>query len=252
IHHLRMLRQFELNGDKELFEKAIETKGLELDVIRGADATIVVSEFEVSYLNEEIGPFASLVIPLIYEPFERTIGFEQRADIAFVGGYRHPPNIDAVKWLVEDIWPLMRQYNIGAKLHIIGSHMPADFQDYSDTDIEVVGFVEDLESYLSRIKLTVAPLRYGAGVKGKVGNSLRMGVPVVGTSIATEGMGLKSGEHVLAANTADQLARSMAQVYTDAELWQSLSTSGQARVLEQFGMDAAKSKLDFLVRSLIK
>ncbi|MEL6569298.1 MAG: glycosyltransferase [Pseudomonadota bacterium] len=252
IHHLRMLREAELSGDQAALNKAYETKQLELDIIQKADATIIVSEHEVDYLRDEIGPFPSVVIPLIYEPFERDKGFQVRQDIAFVGGYRHPPNIDAVQHLVEDIWPRFREHNLGANLHIIGSHMPADFQDYADDDISIVGFVEDLETYLSRIRFTVAPLRYGAGVKGKVGNSLRMGVPVIGTRMATEGMGLVAGEHVLVGEDTGSFAALMADLYCNEQLWNNLSVNGQAYVESAFGKNAARSKLEGLARGLIK
>lgn len=250
IHHLRMQRQSELSGDLNLMAEANRLKEVELATCRNADATIVVSDYEVSYLRNEIGPFPSVVIPLIYEDFERTKGFKERADIAFIGGYRHPPNIDAVYHLVEDIWPAVRELDINARLHIIGSHMPHEFQALSDKDINIVGFVEDLEAYLSDIKLTVAPLRYGAGVKGKVGNSLRMGVPVVATRVAAEGMGLVPGEHILVADNAGAFAKQVANAYTDAALWEKLSTQGQAFALDRYGIDAMRSKLHGLVKSL--
>jgi glycosyltransferase involved in cell wall biosynthesis len=106
-----------------------------------------------------------------------------------------------------------------------------------------VGFVEDLEGYLRNVRITIAPLRYGAGVKGKVGNSLRMGLPVVGTPIAVEGMGLKEGEHVLVGRTGQQFAGQMQRLYTDGNLWETLSSKGQAYVLRKYGLDAARTKL---------
>ena len=251
IHHLRLERQAELSGDPAIREMASNLKTVELDTIRNADATIVVSQFEVEYVRNEIGPFPQIVIPLIYEPYERKNGFAKRADVAFVGGYRHPPNIDAVRFLVEEVWPNVRELEIDARLHIIGSHMPAEFLEYADTDINVVGFVEDLESYLDNIKLTVAPLRYGAGVKGKVGNSLRMGVPVVATPIAAEGMGLIDGKHVLTAPDAHGIAAQIGRLYSQDTLWNKLSSQGQAHVMEHFGTEPAKRKLASVCKSVI-
>ncbi|WP_158586598.1 glycosyltransferase [Henriciella mobilis] len=251
IHHLRLQRESELNGSEETARLAEDLKQLELQCIQRADATIVVSDYEVEYLRNEVGPFPDVVIPLIYEPFERTTGFADRMDVAFVGGYRHPPNIDAVHYLVEDIWPKVRALEIGATLHIIGSHMPADFNELSAPDISIVGFVDDLESYLSNIRLTVAPLRYGAGVKGKVGNSLRMGVPVVASGVAAEGMGLRNKQHAAIENGAAAIARAIARVYQDEEEWEALSRAGQAYVQELFGREAAKRKLQELVRGLV-
>lgn len=252
LHHLRMERQFELNGDTALEVEAYHMKKLELDVIQSSDATILVSEFEEKYLRDEIGHFPSIIIPLIYEEYERINGFADRTDIAFIGGYRHQPNIDAVRYLVEDVWPRFRAHQTGARLHIIGSHMPAEFQKYASDDIAIVGFVEDLEAYLDNVRLTVAPLRYGAGVKGKVGNSLRMGVPVIATPIAAEGMGLIDGKHVLVGHDSASLAEHMARAYSDENIWESLSQKAKEHVQTSFGIETARHKLESLVRSLTK
>ncbi|MGB3627728.1 MAG: glycosyltransferase, partial [Henriciella sp.] len=250
IHHLRLQRQSELSGDLDLLAEANRLKEIELATCRNADATIVVSDYEVGYLRNEIGPFPSVVIPLIYEDFERKKGFKERTDIAFIGGYRHPPNIDAVHHLVEDVWPAVRELEIDARLHIIGSHMPHEFQAFSDKDINVVGFVEDLESYLENIRLTIAPLRYGAGVKGKVGNSLRMGVPVVATRVAAEGMGLVDGEHILVADNTIGFAQQIGKAYADEKLWEKLSVQGQNFALGKYGIGTTRAKLQNLVQSL--
>ena len=251
IHHLRLERQFELEGDPELRDQAAHYKNLELSVTQQADATIVVSEYEVDYLTNQIGPFPNIVLPLIYAPFERDKGFSERQDIAFVGGYRHPPNIDAVEHLIETIWPLFRELDTGANLHIIGSHMPSSFMSYADEDIRVVGFVEDLEEYLSKIRLTVAPLRYGAGVKGKVGNSLRMGVPVVATNIAAEGMGLKNEQHLLVAPDASGFSQAMSKLYTDETLWERLSNEGKSHVERKFGLESARRTIKQMCETLL-
>ena len=251
VHHLRLERQAELGADAELLTEAEEVRNIELAAIQHADATIIVSEHERQHLVDEIGPFGHITLPLIYEPYERDNGFEARQDIAFVGGFRHPPNIDAVHYLIEEIWPAVRKLALNIRLHIVGSHMPSAFLDLADDDIQIVGYVENLEDYLKRIRLTVAPLRYGAGVKGKVGNSLRMGVPVVGSEVALEGMGLRPDEHVLTANSAQDFAAQVKRLYTDPELWEFISRQGQRAVLERFGTQSASHKLGNLVRALL-
>ena len=251
LHHLRMLREAELESDNEKLADAYGMRERELAMIRSADATILVSEFETTYVRDEVGPFSHVHLPLIYAPFERTVGFEERSGVAFVGGFRHPPNVDAVNFLCKEVWPLVRASELDIDLQIIGSAMPSSFDELAADDIHMVGFVEDLESHLSSVRVTVAPLRYGAGVKGKVGNSLRMGVPVVGTPMATEGMGLKNGEHVLTAPNASGIAREIIRLYEQKDLWETLSTEGQGFVLDAFGIEAARRKLEALCRVLI-
>lgn len=243
LHHLRMQREYELTRNTDLLDPIWKMRELELGTIRKADATILVSEFEIDYLLNEIGPFPSVLLPLIYEDYVNPPPFEGRTDIAFVGGFRHPPNLDAVQFLVEEIWPRFRERDTGAKLHIIGSHMPADMQELASEDIILVGFVENLEAYLANIKITVAPLRYGAGVKGKVGNSLRMGVPVVATSVASEGMGLIDGAHLLVADQSGDFAERMVDLYANETVWTELAESGKAFVMDRFGYESAKRRL---------
>ncbi|MEO1102110.1 MAG: glycosyltransferase, partial [Pseudomonadota bacterium] len=251
LHHLRAQREAETLGEPTLAHQADTVKHDEIKAIRIADLTILTSQHEVAYLRDEIGPFAHVHLPLIYEPYERRNGFEARKDIAFVGGFRHPPNVDAVDYLVGEIWPLVRGKLAGARLHIIGSDMPRAVMDHACEDILVAGFVADLEAYLETIRLTVAPLRYGAGVKGKVGNSMRLGVPTVVTPVAAEGMGLVDGKHTLTASEPHAFAEAIARAYGDSALWQRLSKDGQAFVDDAFGIEAARTRLAAMCRALM-
>jgi GT2 family glycosyltransferase/glycosyltransferase involved in cell wall biosynthesis len=251
IHHLRMFRQYDLEQDNSLLEAAFQMKQVELNAIRKSDVALIVSKAEVEYISGEIGPFPHVVLPLIYEPYTPKTSYGARKDIAFVGGFRHSPNVDAVEFLINEIWPLVRNKRIGAKLHIIGSHMPKAFSRFSCEDILPIGYVEDLETYMESIRISVAPLRYGAGVKGKVGNSLRMGVPVVGTPIAVEGMGLKPDVHVKVGRTPGEFANAIGELYGDEAKWARMASSGREHVMHAFGTRAAKQTLNSVIKALL-
>ena len=251
LHHLRLRRQFEHSGDVEVARRAYEEKQKELNAVQTSDLTLLVSEFEKQYLTREIGPFPVEIIPLIYEEIEEVAPFKERADFAFVGGFRHTPNLDAVDYLVNQIWPEYLKRGGTGKLYIIGSHMPAEIKEIDQEGVISVGFVEDLESFLSGVKATLAPLRYGAGVKGKVGNSLRQGVPVVASQIAAEGMGLKYDEEILVSDIVPEFVEHMLKVETDEAVWNALSTSGREAANRKFGYQAAKKKLSRIVKTLI-
>lgn len=253
LHHLRMLRQSEQTGDKALLEDAYEMNRIELAAIAAADATLLVSETEASFIREEIGPFAHVVIPLIYPPYIRSSGYSARRDVAFVGGFRHTPNVDAVQYLAGEIWPKVRELPgmEGVKLHIIGSDMPADVRALGTSDILTVGFVKDIESYLEGLRLTVAPLRYGAGVKGKIGNSLRLAVPVVATPLAIEGMHIEDGRHALVAADPTTFAESISRLYCDEALWEQLSTEGKRLAEARFGLEPATERFRLVCNTLI-
>ncbi|MEM9224173.1 MAG: glycosyltransferase [Pseudomonadota bacterium] len=251
LHHLRAHREAELAGDPEMAKEANRIRRAELNAIAAADLTIVTSEHEIQYLRDEIGPFPHLHLPLIYEPYVPRHGFEERRDVAFVGGFRHPPNVDAVAFLMEEIWPRVRDRLAGARLHIIGADMPSSVREYASEDVVVAGFVGDLEAYLETIRLTVAPLRYGAGVKGKVGNSMRLGIPAVVTPVAAEGMGLTDGTHTLTASDPQAFAEAICRLYPDKPLWERLSQNGRAFVEQNFGMDLARRRLETMCRALM-
>ncbi len=251
LHHLRLHRQNEQERSNELQLVVDDMKAVEFSAVQNAEATILVSSYEAKYLQDEIGPFPHIVLPLIYPPVESKSPYEKRADIAFIGGYKHPPNIDAVKYLVEEVWPVFRELKTGASLHIIGSDMPPEFAKYAADDIKIIGFVADLEDYLGHVRLTVAPLRYGAGVKGKVGNSLRLGVPCVATPVAAEGMGLEPDKNIMVGRTPEEIAVALQTAYTHEDVWTRLSDAGQKYANREFGIESARAKLAALCATLI-
>src|SRR5262245_63779359 len=105
------------------------------------------------------------------------------------------------------------------------------------SDVIVTGYVEDLGAVLDRLRLTVAPVRYGAGIKNKITTSLSHGVPCVATTVGAEGMGLVDGQEVLIADTPEVLAEAVVRVYTDGVLWNRLSTGGLQFVRTHFSFE---------------
>jgi len=164
---------------------------------------------------------------LIRNESHREGGFKGRQDIAFIGGYKHPPNVDAVHWLVKEVWPAISKAVPDATLRICGSHMPKEFYEYASDSISIDGFIPDLEEFLAGLKLTIAPLRFGAGLKGKVASSIGAGVPCVGTDIAFEGMAEKGLKAIkFEANTAEAFAKHCAALYLNEKKWEKASVAG--------------------------
>lgn len=231
LHFLRERREAELRGDEAGLANASRTETLEVKLIHSADATIVVSQTEATLL-QQLAPKANVVaIPLIRDyPAVRTVEFDRRAGIGFIGGYAHQPNVDAAIWFLDNVWRQVRAALPGVTFHVIGANLPKKLSDRADPDVEYVGFVADLPVWLDRLRLTVAPLRYGAGAKGKVVTSLGYGVPCVGTPIAIEGMGLVDGREVVVAETAEQFAVEVVKLYKDENRWTRMSDAGLAHV----------------------
>ena len=244
LHYLRLRRQYELDGKSATRDMAEHAYQEESQVIAKSDLTIVVSEVEVATLAEEMPSAKVALISNVHDVGDTKAQFEGRQGILFVGGFQHPPNIDAVEYYGNEIWPLVRAARPEAETIIIGSRMPDSLKKWgAQQGLTMLGFVEDLTPHYEQCRLSVAPLRYGAGVKGKVNQALSFGLPVVGSPAAVEGMGLVHGENVMSAATPRAFADAILAVYDDAELWQSLSDNGRASLEGRFTSQVATSAL---------
>ncbi|HFD86281.1 MAG TPA: glycosyltransferase [Gammaproteobacteria bacterium] len=248
LHYLRMEREAGLQNNKRKKKAAADMKQRELASIRSVDATIVHSTTEQEILQPLV-PDASLhVYPLIMNTRGTNAGFAERKDIVFVGGYQHSPNVDAVQYFVNEVMPLLKSSLPGIRFYAVGSKPPKEIQALARDDVIVTGFVEDLSSLLDKIRVSVAPLRYGAGIKGKIGTAMAVGLPVVVTSLAAEGMSLTDGENVLIADGAKKISDAIVKVYRDESEWQRLSRNGLAFADRNWGAAAAwKTLADILL-----
>lgn len=241
LHYLREQRAAALAKDAALERAARHTRALELDIINRSDLTIVVSEPERALLAQD-APHAQVeVLSNLHQLAGSGLSFTQRRDLVFVGGFRHPPNVDAVRWFVEEIFPSVRAAEPGIRFHCIGGHVPAAVASLaSHAGVAVHGHVPDIEPYMQGCRIALAPLRYGAGVKGKVNLSMAHGQPVVATAVAVEGMHLRDGHDVLVGDTAEAFAAAVLRLYRDQALWEQLSANGLENVQRHFSLDAAR------------
>lgn len=244
LHYLREQREAELAQRDDLHKQAAVTREKELDLMRRCDVTLVVSPVEQSLLAGEVPEAQVEVLSNVHEVFGRRAEFSARADLMFVGGYQHPPNVDAVMWFADEILPLIRAEDPTIRFHIIGSKAPESIAKLAERDgIVFHGFVEDIEPLLDGIRIAVAPLRWGAGVKGKVNMSMSYGQPVVATPIAIEGMYAEPERDVLVADNAADFAAAVLRLYHDETLWQQISDNGLLNVETHFSFDAARTAL---------
>ena len=243
LHFLREEREAEVTGSAEIAERAARTRREELALVEASDTTLVVSPIEQDLLAHLVPGTDVRIVSNIHHVHGSARGWTDRQGLLFVGGFQHLPNVDAVRWLVEDIFPRVRARIDGIELHLVGSRMPAQVREIDVPGVRVHGFVEDLEPFLAGCRVSVAPLRYGAGVKGKVNQAMAHGLPVVATACAAEGMFLAHGQDVLVADSADQFAAEVVRLHEDAELWARLSAGGLANVEAHFSRAAARSAL---------
>jgi GT2 family glycosyltransferase/glycosyltransferase involved in cell wall biosynthesis len=247
LHFLRQDREADLVGDAELKRQAEEQCDLEYDLIDQADETWVVSPAEQELLRLARPQNAIEVVSNIVDVPGSAVPFSIRRDLLFIGSFQHPPNVDAILYFTREIFPLVRRELPGAKFFIIGDKAPPEVMAQADEEVIVAGFQPDVSSYFNNIKLSVAPLRYGAGVKGKINQSMGFGVPVVATSIAAEGMNLRSGEDILVEDEPARFAVALVELYTSEALWNRLSANSVVRTRELYSTEAARAQLERLL-----
>jgi glycosyltransferase involved in cell wall biosynthesis len=252
LHFLRDQRQAELNGQLHAFVEAKRREPQELRVIRAADAAVLLSDFEYDYVGRHAPDARRFFIPLALPVPGRLAPYEGRAGVLFVGGFRHAPNVDAVRFLCGAIWPRVRRLLPDARLFVVGADPPGDIAAFHapSEGIEIMGHVEDLTDLYRNVRVTVAPLRFGAGLKGKVVASLAVGLPCVVTSIAAEGMPDGSADPIAVADDADGFARAIADIHADPKRWYRMSDAGIAYARANFSIETITEKVRKLLESL--
>lgn len=248
LHFLRLRRLAELDPSAANSQAAEEAYAKEMAIMEACDVTLVVSPVEQELLARERPSLDVRIFTNIHDVADEVPAFDARNGIMFVGGYRHPPNVDAVLWYVAEVLPKLKQMLPGVKTHIIGSNAPESITRLADEALEVVGFVPDMTPWLQRVRVSISPLRYGAGVKGKINQAMSHGLPVVGTSPSVEGMYLEDGLEVLVADDPTDFAEAIRRLHTDAALWNRLSVASLENVRRHFSSDAAWAVMDGLFR----
>ena len=247
LHYLRERRAAELAGDPAALRAADATRSRELQLINAADATLVVSGIERELLATDAPNAQVQVLSNLHHVADDGPGWDARCDLLFVGGFRHPPNVDAVQWFVGEVLPRIRNALPGITFHCIGGDVPDAIARLAATPgVRIHGHVPELAPWLDGCRISVAPLRYGAGVKGKVNQAMAHGLPVVATSAAVEGMHLQGGVDALVADDAAAFAEAVIRLHGDAVLWEQLAQNGRHNVATHFSLDAARNT----VRSL--
>lgn len=192
LHYLRTLREAELNNDQSLKLQADDWKRREYAIFRKVDKVFYPSNIEVMEIKS-LSPetdVSALPLFLLEEPELNQYKHESRNDLLFVGGFGHPPNVDAVQWFIQAVMPHLLAKQPELKLNIVGSNVPDAIKNLVSEHVIVHGFLSDdaLSELYKKVRVVVVPLRFGAGVKGKVLEALQAGVPIVTTSIGAEGI----------------------------------------------------------------
>lgn len=240
LHFIRMKREGKLLNKKHLLKYAAKSRLIELENSRRSDCTVVVSTNERDQLQSCLPESRINFLPLVFS--EQGANQKKphfgKTDMVFIGNFNHTPNADGVRWFVTEIFPLILCKLPDARFHIVGANPPKDIAELSSESVIIHGFVDDLDALLSKMSISVVPLRFGAGMKGKVGSALRCGLPVVSTSIGCEGMSLSAGEGTIIADNSDEFSDAVIRALSSQTLWNELSEKGKTACEKLWGKQA--------------
>ncbi|EHH68895.1 glycosyltransferase [Gluconobacter morbifer] len=247
LHYLREMRRYELEGSIWALQESQRLKPMELKIFDVVDHVLTPSREEKRDIFAEV-PHANVTVvpPYLFGDTDLTdapADFASRRDLIFVGGFDHTPNVDAAVWLGQEIMPLVWEKHPDSTLWIVGNVPPPNVQALASERVKVTGFVPELEPYFEKARVSVNPLRYGAGVKGKIVTSLQAGIPVVTTTCGNEGIQLADGEEALIADTSEDIAQAVIRLLDDEALCRTLIRSGAEVVRMRFSASRAREIL---------
>jgi glycosyltransferase involved in cell wall biosynthesis len=228
-----------------------ENKRNELASYRQADALIVITPEDKGALEACEGMPRLFLIPIIVPVKSR--GHRLRGKEAlFVGGFKHYPNVDGILWFVTEVWPSIRAESPDATITVVGSHVPASVEDLRRVEgVDVVGYVPRTEPYLERAAVSVAPVRFGGGMKGKVVEAMASGLAVVTTSTGAQGLGAISGRHLIVADEPEEFARSVVELLADPDRAEDIGRAGGELVAATCSPEAVGLKLEEMLAEVV-
>jgi glycosyltransferase involved in cell wall biosynthesis len=213
LHHVRLARQADCEQRPELLAAANRARLAEFTAAWNADVVLTHSPAEAAVLRAAVPRATVRLVPWEVAPQPGAAGFAARGGIGFIGNYSHAPNADAARFLVQEIMPLVWAADPAITCALAGSAMPASLRGLARPGVHVLGHVDDIAGFFGGLRLTVAPLRFGAGIKGKVLDSLAAGVPCVVTPVAAEGLEMPAD---LVGADAPALAQAILRLHGDA------------------------------------
>jgi len=244
LHFLREIRAALVTNDPAAMNAALETREAELEVMRKVDVTLSYTEAEAAViLSHNLGRGRVMRSPWVVESKGRQAGFGPRRNIAFLGNFGHPPNLDAVMFFIDEVMPGLRSALPGVRFMVYGTEMPDALRRRAAVDVVLAGYVADVAEVYDACRVFVAPLRSGAGLKGKVIGALAAGVPVVLSAVAAEGTGMAHGREAFVAENAAEWVEGIGALYSDEARWTAMSDSAVALARSQYSFEAGRRQM---------
>jgi glycosyltransferase involved in cell wall biosynthesis len=250
LHFVRFQREYEINRNPNALANAESYRKLERELAQASDLVWCASAEDKEVLLREVPERRIALVPTIHELHDTGEEFVARKDLLFIGNLAHRPNQDAVLFFLREIFPQIAQLLPHVRLDIIGDNPSPAIAAYDSDDVRVKGYVPDVEPYLRERRVFVAPLRFGAGIKGKVGEAMAHGVPVVTTAIGAEGFGLTHRVDVMIADDPKSFANAVEELYSQQELWETIARNARIRIQENFTPEVIAKVINSSLREI--
>lgn len=232
-------------------KQAEETKQRELNLYGKVDAVIAVSQLDYQILCAENNQLKLFIVPIILPIQQQSMNPESK-ELVFIGGFKWEPNIDGIQWFVKEIWTSIRDRIPDAVITVIGSHPTEAILELGKTSgVNVVGYVPDTNPYLKRAAISIAPLRYGGGMKGKVTEAMSLGLPVVTTSVGAQGLNAIPGKHLLIADEQLEFAEAVISLLESPSYRTEMGLAGQKLAADLCSPEASEKVIRDMIDSLI-
>jgi GT2 family glycosyltransferase/glycosyltransferase involved in cell wall biosynthesis len=249
-HFVRLQREYEISGKTATLSEAKRYRKIERKLAQASDLVWCASPEDKQAMEAESPSSRIEVVPTIHELRAAGNAFVDRKDLLFIGNLAHTPNEDAVLFFMREVYPLVRRDLPGVRLDIIGDYASDAIKACNSDGVRILGYVPDVEPYLRNARVFIAPLRFGAGIKGKVGEAMAHGVPVVTTAIGAEGFGATHGLDVMIADDPASFAEAIKQLYSDAELWQRLASNSRLLIKMHFTPEVVAETINRSIREV--
>lgn len=239
-HYLRLDLEFQITGDNEVKRQADRYRKMELELVRASDLVWCNSSEDEKSVAAEVRNIPIKVIPTIHPLRARGKQFSERKNLLFIGNFNHRPNRDGLRFFLEEVLPLIRESIPQVEISIIGGNIPSNLLAFQSNGVKFLGYVPEVDRFFHEARVFVAPLRFGAGVKGKIGDALSFGLPVVTTSVGAAGMGFENGNQALIGDEPEAFAHAVIRAYDNPVLWQRLSDNGYEHVKRYFSPEVVE------------
>lgn len=243
LHFLRENReQLLLKREDIRSEEMKKREAREISLLDSADVVMTVSSFEKKILADRLKKAIVLQSPIFVYDNSLNIEYDssERYNLIFVGGFNHAPNVDAMIWFCTEIFPQIKKHIPSLILDIVGGNVPREVLALKSSNVRIHGYVSDekLMEIYKTARLSVIPLRYGAGVKGKLVEAMYNGVPIISTGIGTEGLdGIESFVEI--ADSEEEFSDKVITIFDNSEQLKIMSQLGQKYVNENFSFEYA-------------